>query len=198
MPLASESAAATQNAARLAAEAAFSNPPVAAQPARPVQIIVRRSRTSSLVAQPAKATHQVPVVETAVKRSRVFRVGTTSTPPADEAMPPDARPVSAPTPNVTSMAKAATASKSRDPGADKRPGPVLRVFQTRLDQPAEVPSNPQRSGSLIAALAPVAPVLELIARAQTFTVIDPTLEVEWLRLSLRLAALHAELQAELR
>ncbi len=198
MPLASESAAATQNAARLAAEAAFSNPPVAAQPARPVQIIVRRSWTSSLVAQPAEATHQIPVIETAVKRARVFRVGTASTQPPDAAMPSVARTVSAPTPNVTSMAKAATASKSRDPGADKRPGPVLRVFQTRLDQPAEVPSNPQRSGSLIAALAPVAPVLELIARAQTFTVIDPTLEVEWLRLSLRLAALHAELQATLR
>lgn len=198
MPLASESATATQSAARLAAEAAFANLPVVAQPAHPVQIIMRRSRTSSLVAQPAEATRDVPIIETAVKRARVFRVGTASTQSSDEAVPSDALPASAPTPNVTSMAKAATASKSRHPGADKRPGPVLRVFQTRFDQPAEVPSKPQLSASLIAALAPVAPVLELIARAQTFTVINPTLEVEWLRLSLRLAALHAELQAALR
>jgi hypothetical protein len=189
-----------KSAARLAAEAAFGNPPAPQAPPRAVQIVVRRSRTPSQVVQSAASADLDPPVEAAVKRGRVFLVGGAHAPPSGEATSPLAPPPKAdPKPKGDVASNASRPSRPRRSAVDKaRPGPLLQVSQAPRVQPPEAAPKPLGSDLLMAALAPVTPVLEFVARAQAFVVSDANIEIEWLRVSLRVAACQAELQARLR
>jgi hypothetical protein len=74
---------------------------------------------------------------------------------------------------------------------------VVQVIAARPGQAPQLASNALRASDLIAALAPVTPVLELIALAQAFTLADARMDEKWLRLSRRLQACQAQLRSQL-
>lgn len=186
----------TRSAARLAAEAAFAAPQVvvlAQQPA--AKVMVRRTRSASLAAEPPPEPTHGAAIELTPKSARVFRVEAAPKAPSVEACsassPPQAEES---TLSAGSLVKAPAIPKPRRIGTDKRPGPVLHVVApSEPTRPVEV--RPPRLDWLAGELGRVTPVLEGIARAQAFTLVDERCAREWMRLSRKVDRLLAQIRA---
>lgn len=187
-----------KSAARLSAESAFADPTAAATPPHPVQIIVRRARTTLSVGQPVATRGPSAEIAPPAKLARVFLVRPAPGQPLVEAAP-SAVPLPAADSRATGSAtpKGRPPSRSRHTDAAKQPGPLVQVIAARAEQAPQVASNSLRASDLIVALAPVTPVLELIALAQAFTLADARMDEKWLRLSRRLQACQAQLRSQL-
>jgi hypothetical protein len=163
------------SSARLAAEAAFAAPPVHAVQPGQAQITVRRARTP-LLAEPPAAGQGAAAAVKAAKGPRVFRVDT-----AVGAAALAAAPLHAPASGSPVFGEAAAPKMRRcRAAADRRPGPVVVVT------PDAVPSTPPAAAHMLpdserlsAALARVTPVLQAVAQARSFRVVDECFENQW-------------------
>jgi hypothetical protein len=191
--------AATKSAARLAAEAAFAPPRLSPLPQPAGQVIVRRTRSTSLVAEPAPEDAAGSANEQRTKGSRVFRVESEPTSKSAEKAAEGLSAAAAALPHGANVAGPPPAPlNSHRIASNKRPGPVMHVICALPDRPPEAePQQPQLS-QLILDLQRVTPVLELIARAQTFSLVDERLVREWRRLSRQADDIHTSILAQLR
>ena len=89
-------------------------------------------------------------------------------------------------------------SNARRIATDKRPGPVLHVIHAPPERTRTAEAPQPRLALLIGELERVTPVLEIIARAQAFSLVDERIEREWLRLSRKVDKLHAQIRAQVR
>lgn len=94
-----------------------------------------------------------------------------------------------------SAAQAPASPNGRRIAADKRPGPVLHVILAPPEREREAEAPQPRLDLLLGELERVTPVLEFIARAQPFSLVDERLAREWLRLSRRVDKLHEQIRA---
>lgn len=195
--------AATKIAARLAAEAAFALPQVYPLPQQPAQVSVRRNRSAGLAVAPVPEGNLESNTEQLSKSSRVFRVEAAPTPQSTAAaFAASATTTAAPSHNDVLATQTPDQPSSHRIASDKRPGPVMHVIHARPElQPercldAETPPPPPRLDVLLAKLQGVTPDLEMIALAQTFTLVDHRLTREWLRLSRQIDELHAKILAQ--
>lgn len=184
------------SAARLAAEAAFSQSPslLSPPPNEPLVIVRRAKAIAALVpcAMPALAAH--PGTDVDRKQPRVFRVmpaqdgrAEWSEQSADSVLP-DA---------------SVTLNRRQRNAARKKPGPVLRLYQSPVAQQTEAPAAAPASAQLDAPdrlaeqLALVDVVLASIGRAQSFRLQDEPADLEWRRLTQRADTLLAQLRLQL-
>lgn len=192
--------AATKSAARLAAEAAFALPQVYPLPQQPAQVSVRRNRSAGLAVAPVTEGNLELNTEQPAKSSRVFRIEAAPMPQSIAAsFAASSTTTEASTHNDVLAAQTPEQPNSRRIASDKLPRPVMHFIHTMPDlQPERQPDadKPQpRLGALIAKLQGVTPDLEMIARAQTFSLVDRRLTREWLRLSRQIDELHAKILA---
>ena len=199
--------AATRSAARLAAEAAFALPRISSLPVQPTQVSVRRSRSAGLAVKPTPIPAPTPVgnggsdFELTVKGARVFRVEAVPTP-----QPVEATCAGVPLPNETSKHQGnlpdQVHANSRRIASDKRPRPVLHLIhalpELLPERQTEAEAPQPRLGLLIGELQRVTPALEMIARAQAFSLVDERMAREWQRLSRQLDELHAKILTQIR
>ena len=192
-------AAATKSAARLAAESAFVAPQVRSLPQPLALIIVRRTRSASLLVKPTPEASDSPTSELTAKGPRVFRVEAPPTPRSAEAsfaaLPP---PTETSRHSGSLPAQTPANPNARRIATDKRPGPVLHVVHVPPERKREAEAPQPRLDLLIGELERVTPVLEVIARAQAFSLVDERIARELLRLSRKLDALHAQIRAQMR
>jgi hypothetical protein len=140
--------------------------------------------------------------EQLAKSSRVFRVKAAPTPQSiAAAFPASATTIESSMQNDILAAQTPDQRNSGRIASDKRPGPVMHVIHAMPAlqperQPDAEPPQP-RLGVLIAELQGVTPNLEMIARAQTFSLVDQRLTREWLRISRQIDELHAKILAQL-
>lgn len=176
----------SMSAARQAAEAAFASAPGEPTSAREAAVTVRTARlVRRAEAPPLAANDTSAAVQAASRAPRVFRIEGAEA-QSSTASSRDDRPA------------AEAAPRSRRVASDRRPGPVLHVVPAV--PPSTDPANMTvaQLKAVIAELALVEPVLELIQRAQAFRVIDDRFAREWLKLARRADAIQAEIQAQLR
>ncbi len=166
-------AAAPLSAARLEAEAAFAAPQLRLTPAIQAQVTVRRTRL--LVVPEKEVAGDAPAAEPAAKSPRVFRVEAAHSAESALAGPALQPPVT---------------KRRRRAAVGKAPGEVFHVVRAQPAVPA--------LAFLVAELASVAPVLDLIRRAQSLWFIDDRLAKDWQRLSKRADVLLAQLRGHRR
>lgn len=169
--------------ARLEAEAAFAARPPESAPASRPQITVRRARTA-LLAPPVALGDGPPETTPANKSPRVFRV--------DAAQ--DSEPERAAQSPHDDAPKTVPGLPRRRRGADRRPGPVVRLVQP-LPAPVDDRPTTRQLAAMAATLALIGPVLQAIERAQSFVFIDGRFAHDWQALSERASALRAGLRA---
>ncbi len=196
---ANERVAATRSAARLAAEAAFAAPQVRSLAQPSAQVIVRRTRSASLAVEPTPEASHRPTIELTAKSARVFRVEAAPTSqsvePGSATLPPKTE---GSTRSGSLPAQARAIPHPRRIGTDKRPGPVLHVVPAPSEPRREAEVPQPRLALLTAELDRVTPVLETIARAQAFSLVDERFAREWMRLSRKVERLHAQIRAQVR
>jgi hypothetical protein len=192
---ANELAAATKSAARLAAEAAFAAPQV--QPL--AQVTVRRTRSASVAVEPPPEASDSLTIEPTARSARVFRVEAAPISPSVEAglatLPP---PTEGSTYSGTLPAHATEPPRERRIATYKRPGPVLHVVHAPPERQRESEVLQRQLELLTSGLDRVKPVLETIARAQAFSLVDERFAREWMRLSKKVDRLRAQIRAQVR
>lgn len=192
-------AAATRSAARLAAEAAFAAPQVRSLPQTSAQVIVRRTRSASLAGKPKPEAGDGPTIETAARGARVFRVEAAPTSRSARAgIAVEPSPTEASTHSSSLPVHAPASPNGRRIAADKRPGPVSHVILAPSEREREAEAPQPRLDLLLGELERVTPVLEFIARAQAFSLVNERIAREWLRLSRKVDKLHEQIRARVR
>ncbi len=194
---ANELAVEVKSAARLAAEAAFSAPQLGPLPAPSAQVTVRRTRSARLDGEPTPRAINGPTLELTAKAARVFRVEAAASSQAVEAGLAALSPTTKGSTHGASLpAQAPAIPHPRRIANDKRPGPVLHVIHASPDRKRDVQAPQARLDFLTSELARVTPVLETIAQAQAFNLVDERFAREWLRLSRKVDKLHAQIRAQ--
>lgn len=190
---------APKSAARLAAEAVFELPEQALPQVNPTQVVVRRARVFARAVAPASPDSAASAEDAAnavlkLDGPRVFRVDTPADTRASGAQQNGANPIG--------PAPAERVARNKRIAVDKRPGPMLQVYQAppthRLD--AEVsPGSAQtlRPQALLEELACLEPVFESIRRAQSFSLVDRRLALEWQRLARHADAIQKQIDDQL-
>jgi hypothetical protein len=196
---ANELVAATKSAARLAAEAAFAAPQVRSLAQPLAQVTVRRTRSASVAVEPPLEASDSPTIEPTARGARVFRVEAAPISPSVEAglatLPP---PTEGSTHSDSLPAEAPAIRRPRRIATDKRPGPVSHVVHAPPKRQRESEVLQRQLDLLTSGLDRVKPVLETIARAQAFSLVDERFVREWMRLSQKLDRLRAQIRAQVR
>jgi hypothetical protein len=175
----------SMSAARQTAEAAFAGVPRHPTSSREAEVIVRAVRRARTAEPPPAVADTSAASQAASRAPRVFRIeGARAQAPAASAR--SDRPVPEAVP------------RSRRVASDRRPGPVLHMVQAVSPGPEATGMTVAQLKTVIAELALVEPVLELIRRAQAFRVIDDRFDREWLRLAQRADMIQGKLRARLR
>jgi hypothetical protein len=183
-------ATASRSAARLAAEAAFTEPQVQKLLLQPTQVIVRRSRSASPGIKSIPGDTVAGDIEPAVKSARVFRVASSPLSQISEAACADRASMLV----GDAPVQAHGSPRSRRRADDRRPGPVLHVVHALPGRPAAEPAGP-RLDYLIEELAKVGPILESIQYAQAFEIRDIGSAAAWEQMSKTAERLRADLLA---
>ena len=194
---ANELVAATKSAARLAAEAAFAAPQVRSLVQPLAQVTVRRTRSASVAVEPPPEASDSPTIEPTARGPRVFKVEAAPISPSVEAglatLPP---PTEGSTHSDSLPAHAPATPSERRIATDKRPGPVLHVVHAPPKRQRESEVLQRQLELLTSGLDRVKPVLETIARAQAFSLVDERFAREWMRLSQKVDRLRAQIRAQ--
>lgn len=129
----------------------------------------------------------------------MFRVEAAPISPSVEAglatLPP---PTEGSTHSGTLPAHAPATPRERRIATDKRPGPVSHVVHAPPKRQRESEVLQRQLDLLTSGLDRVKPVLETIARAQAFSLVDERFVREWMRLSQKLDRLRAQIRAQVR
>lgn len=167
------------SAARLAAEAAFSEPTFSLVQNGQTQISVRRARGLERAERPEEVS-PARVEQPAAKEPRVFRVDSA---PVQDALPAETAPQKQPVQITDTQPLPLKTRRRRE--HEQRTGPVVLVVQKPATQapPSPAASSALRFNKLIAELARVTPILTAIEKAQAFQFIDNHFESQYQRLS---------------
>lgn len=180
------------SAARLAAEQAFSPPPPHGTPTSEPLVVVKRARLRVPVL-PAQAAQEAGAPEggAEAKGPRIFRVESQAGVQAADA----ADATAASTLPLPAAGVPATSRRQRASAAQRRPGPVLQVFQAPAQPPAATHGG--ESADLRQALAEVEAVFDAIRRARAFQLRDVECEAAWRDLSAAADQVQRQMRAQL-